>query len=336
MRLGLMLSGARTAPDAVRVAQRAEQAGIAEIWVSEDYFERGAFAVAAAVAAGTTAAHLGIGVVNPWTRHPMVTAMEFAAVDEIAGGRAVLGMGASNPVWIQQRCGIPFRAPLAAVRESVTSIRDALAGRRVVLHGEHFTIDATLSFTPARTAPIHLGAKGRRSLRLAREIADGVLLSLLSSPPYIGWAREQCGSGMWTAAYVLAACDADAATARAAVRPALATYLGVHGAHDITRVAGLDAAVAERFRSGWLSGSPATDLVDDQLIDTFAVAGDVDSCLQGLKRLESAGLDAAVLRDPGDGGIDGLLDLAGRYHAAEPAGDAAERPGSGGSPGTGG
>jgi 5,10-methylenetetrahydromethanopterin reductase len=336
MRLGLMLSGARTAPDAVRVARRAEQAGIAEIWVSEDYFERGAFAVAAAVAAGTDAAQVGIGVVNPWTRHPMVTAMEFAALDELAGGRAVLGMGASNPVWMQQRCGIPFRAPLAAVRESVTAIRDALAGRRVDLRGEHFTIDAALSFTPARTAPIHLGAKGRRSLLLAREIADGVLLSLLSSPAYITWARRQAGPHLWTGAYVLAACDADATAARAAVRPALATYLGVHGAHDITRIAGLDAETAEKFRAGWLAGSPATELVDDEMIDTFTVAGDLDGCLHGLQRLQAAGLDAAVLRDPGDAGIDGLLERATRHRtdappaAAAPAGDVAGPHGAGG------
>ena len=314
MKVGLMLSGARDARDAVRVAQRAEAAGIAEIWISEDYFERGAFALAGAVAAATTSALIGIGVVNPWTRHPMVTAMEFAALDEIAGGRGILGIGASNPVWIQQRCGIPYRAPLTAVRESITAIRSALAGDHVRTRGSHFTIDAELAFTPIRTAPpIHMGAKGRHSLRLATEVADGLLLSILSSPAYVRWARERSGGGMRTAAYVLAACHPDAAIARQSIRPRLAHFLGVHGAHDITRVAGMSDATARRFRDAWIAGSPAAELTDDQQIDTFSVAGDLDDCVRGMDRLAEAGLDTAVLCDLGDERIDGLLELAAQY-----------------------
>lgn len=314
MRLGLMLSGARPAPEAVSIAQRAEQAGIADIWVSEDYFERGAFAVASAVAVATRSARIGVGVVNPWTRHPMLTAMEFAGLDEIAGGRAVLGLGASNRVWMQDRCGIPFQAPLQAVEESVQIIRAALAGKRVTVSGRHFTVDAALSFTPDRTSvPIYLGAKGRHALELTGRIADGVLLSLLAAPNYVSWARERVGTALDTAAYVLVSCAADRAAARSTVRRPLAHYLGVHGDHDITRVGGLDQDLAAQFRGGWLAGQPAEDLVDDRLIDSFAVAGDVSDCLEGLQRLGDAGLDCAVLRDPGDDGVEGLFRLAAAY-----------------------
>jgi hypothetical protein len=52
------------------------------------------------------------------------------------------------------------------------------------------------------------------------------------------------------------------------------------------------------------------DLVDDALIDTFAVAGDVPGCVAGLGRLAESGLDCAVLRDPGDDGVEGLFELA--------------------------
>lgn len=314
MRLGLLLSGARPAREAVGLARDAEQAGMRDIWVSEDYFERGAFAVAGAVAAATERIRIGVGVVNPFTRHPLVTAMEYAALDEVSGGRAVLGLGASNPVWIQQHCGIPFTAPLTAVREATAIIRAALAGERLVTDGLHFRTDAALSFTPPRPdAPIHLGTKGRRGLALAGEVADGVLLSLLSAPSYIRWARKQVGQPIETAAYLLAACDRDAQAARTAVRRPLATYLGVHGAHDITRVGGLPADLAGAFRAAWLAGSPAEDLVSDQLIDGFAVAGDPDQCRAGLDRFVDAGLATAILRDPGDPTVKPLLALAAEY-----------------------
>lgn len=315
MRLGLMLAGSRPAQDAVLLAQRAEAAGVAEIWISEDYFERGAFAVAGAVAASTSRARIGIGVVNPWTRHPVLTAMEVAALDELADGRTLLGIGASNRVWMEDRCGIPFTRPLTAVAESVQVLRSALAGQPVDVAGEHFRVRGTqLSFTPSQSVPIYLGAKGRRALELTGQVGDGVLLSLLSSPDYVTWARRRIGTALDTTAYVLAACGDDAAAARDSVRWPLAFYLGVHGDHDITRVAGLDPARAARFREGWLAGKPATDLVGDQLIDTFAVAGDVGRCLLGLKRFHAAGVDCAVLRDPGDDYVEGVLQLIAAYH----------------------
>ena len=314
MRLGLMLNGARPAPEAVALARRAEAAGISDVWISEDYFERGAMGVAGAVVTATETARIGLGVVNPWTRHPMLTAMETAGLDELAGGRFLLGMGASNQVWMQQRCGIPFSAPLQAVEEAVQIVRTALASKPVDVAGRHFTVDAALSFVPSRTAvPIYLGAKGERALALAGRIADGVLLSLLSAPRYVAWARERCGVPLDVAAYVLVSCASDADRARAEVCRPLAFYLGVHGQHDITAVAGLDAGLAARFRSGWLSGSPEVDLVDDSLIDTFAVAGDVPGCVAGLQRLAASGLDCAVLRDPGDDHVEGLFELAAAY-----------------------
>lgn len=311
MRIGLLLSGARPVPEITALARAAEDAGVTDLWVSEDYFERGAFTLATAVAAATERATIGIGVLNPWTRHPMLTAMEFAALDEISGGRALLGMGASNPRWMRDQAGIPFDRPLTAVAESLEIIRAALRGEHVAVKGRFFTVDARLSFTPLRPdPPIHLGAKGPRALDLAARAADGVLLSLLSAPAYVAWAGERLGGGSDLAAYVLASCGPDRAAARAAVRRDLAFYLGVHGDHDITRRAGLDAGTAARFRAGWVAGEPAEDLVTEDLIDTFAVAGDLADCRAALDRLAAAGLRRAVLRDPGDAAVDGLLELA--------------------------
>ena len=77
----------------VRNAKLAEELGFGTWWVPEDYFFRGAFTLAAAAAAATSRIKIGIGVLNPYTRHPAMIAMEFGALDEVSDGRAILGLG---------------------------------------------------------------------------------------------------------------------------------------------------------------------------------------------------------------------------------------------------
>ena len=298
MRTAFSLSGSRDGADAVRVALLAEELGFDDVWVTEDYCERGAFALAGAIAAATQRLRVGIGVVNPWTRHPILLAMEFAGLDEISGGRAVLGLGASNSRWMSDQLGIPFDRPIGRLRETLDILRPALAGEPVEHDGDHFRVHARLSFSPTRSDPsIVMGVKGRQALALAAHRADGVLLSILSSPAYVSWVREQVGPDVELSAYVSASVDDDPGVARDRLRAEVATYLGVHGAHDITRVAGLDPELALAFHEGWLAGRPRVDLVDDALLTTFAIAGAADQVEAGLAAFADAGLDALVVRD---------------------------------------
>ena len=108
-------------------------AGLGSLWIIEDYFHPGAYALAAAAAAVTERIAIGLGVVNPYTRHPALLAMETAALAGIAPGRVVLGLGSSNRRWIEAQMGIPFKAPLGGLRESVEIVRRLLAGERVTL-----------------------------------------------------------------------------------------------------------------------------------------------------------------------------------------------------------
>ena len=301
MRLAFSLSGRRDAAEAVDVARMAEEFGFHDVWVTEDYCERGAFALAGAIAAATSRVRVGIGVVNPWTRHPMLLAMEFATLDEISGGRAVLGLGASNPRWMTDQLGIPFDRPIGRLRDSVQILRTALAGEPVDHDGANFRVHTQLGFTPIRPQPpIVLGVKGEQALAMAANCADGLLLSILSSPAYVQWVRDQVGPSHELSAYVAVSAGDDPAAARDRLRPTVATYLGVHGDHPITRVAGLDPERAAAFRQGWVDGHPRVDLVDDALLDTFAVAGSLDDAGDALGRFARAGLDFAVLRDDPD------------------------------------
>lgn len=316
MRIGVAPSGRRSAADAVELARRAEDAGLDEVWVSEDYLERGAFAVAGAMAAATQRMRVGLGVVNPWTRHIALTAMEAHALDEVAGGRSVLGIGASNKGWMQDRLGIPFERPIARLVEYTRGLRTLLAGERLTaeIGGQH--IDAALDAHPARDIPIVWGVKGPRALELSSE-ADGVMLSVLSSPAYVRWVRESYAPRD-TIAYASFAVDADAAVARERLRAHTARFLGMHGPSAITERAGLDQGLAAQWRERLLAGQDASELVDDAVVAAVTVSGTPDDAAAALLAHRDAGLGSLVVID--DGSADPAELVAGVVDAARRAG----------------
>src|SRR5206468_853696 len=188
--LGLALMGPGLPGRATEWARAAERSGVGSVWIMEDYFRPGAYAVAAAAAAVSVRGVIGLGVVNPYTRHPAVVAMETATLAAIAPGRVVLGLGSSNRHWIEHQMGIPFKTPLRGLRESVEIVRRLLNGERVTYAGELFAVnDVKLEAPPPSRVPIMLGVKGPRALALAAEIADGVHCSILASPAHVRRVR---------------------------------------------------------------------------------------------------------------------------------------------------
>ena len=303
-RLGVgVLAGGRIA-DTIALAREAERLGFDTFWIAEDYYYGGAFAAAAAVAAATERIQIGIGVVNPFTRHPAVTAMEAAVVDDISDGRLLLGLGASNVRWVQQQMGIPFTHPIEATIEAVEVVRRVLAGERLEHRGRVFHLsDVALSFTPRRRSlPIWLGVKGPAALRAAGATADGVLLSVLSSVPYVRWAARQVRAGAAGAdrsappisAYLLIHVDDDLARARDAVRGTVARYVGVHYDHPIMTTAGLTEPQTRPFREALLARRDAAALASDELVDLLAVVGPAARCRERLEELSAAGLSEPV------------------------------------------
>src|SRR5215813_2009590 len=93
-RIGIRLHGGLDPRTCARLAAVAEAKGFASIWFAENPFGRGVLPAISASAIATHRLLLGVGVVNPHCRHPAVIAMEFGALDELAEGRARLGIGA--------------------------------------------------------------------------------------------------------------------------------------------------------------------------------------------------------------------------------------------------
>jgi len=288
----------------IEYARMAEELGFSACWVPEDYFFRGAFTIASAMACSTSRIRIGLGVVNPFTRHPALIAMEFAALSELAPSRTALGIGAGVKAWMDQM-HVGSETPGVAIRESVELIRKILRGERVTFEGKVFrTHNVGLSFkAPPSEAPVYLGVLGPKNLAMAGRIADGVILSAMTSPAYARFAAENIRNGAQAAgrggdikigAFVLASIAEKEGEAREAIKPLLAALISLMGASqpDCTFFASarLDPDEARRFAEIYRTGELPVRLVTDAIIDTFAIAGSPDRCRAGLEELLQAGV----------------------------------------------
>ncbi len=159
------------------LAAAADQAGFDQVWVSHDLFWRSAPVLVAAAAAATRRVRLGIGIMNPFSSHPAELAMHAATLQELSGGRFMLGVGAGAEEFLAW-AGLPRPRPLSAARETVLACR-ALLGRGSPA-SSGWQPEAHLRWD-GPPVPIYLGAMGPRMLALGGEVADGVLG--LSFPP---------------------------------------------------------------------------------------------------------------------------------------------------------
>jgi 5,10-methylenetetrahydromethanopterin reductase len=318
--LGLALMGPGVPARTTEWARAAEHAGLGSLWVIEDYFHPGAYALAGAAAAVTERLTIGLGVVNPYTRHPALVAMETAALAGIAPGRIVLGLGSSNRKWVEAQMAIPFKTPLRALREGVDIVRRLLDGQRVTCAGDVLSVhDVVLERPPADRVPILLGVKGSRALGLAAEIGDGVVGSILTSPAHVRRIRAltaRAPAPFTVVAYVPIAVADDAAAARAWMRPLVAHYLGLLHGQSILEDAGIPAARTQAFHEAFVAGRAAGDLVSDALLDAVAIAGSPRQCRTALERWAEAGLDGAIAVVPA--GAD-LAEQIERLGALSPA-----------------
>jgi probable F420-dependent oxidoreductase len=153
------------------LVRRAEAAGYDDLWTGETNGSDG-FTPLVLAAAWTERMRLGTGVVNPFTRGPAVLAQHAAALADASGGRFVLGLGSSSDVIVERWNQRTFEKPLTRVRESVTVLREVLAGGR---GPGGFKLETP----PEHSVPIVIAALRDRMLRLGGELGDGTFVNFL-------------------------------------------------------------------------------------------------------------------------------------------------------------
>jgi 5,10-methylenetetrahydromethanopterin reductase len=167
----------------VDVIRRGEALGFDSAWIPDQTFYRDPYVMLALAAQATSRIRLGVGVTNPFTRHPAMAGRAIATVADVAPGRVTLGVGAGNVKELLAPLDLDHRRMAARCREMIELVRLELTGEPVAYAGEHYRMhDARLEFTAGRDVPLYLAGRGRRVLEAAGEVADGVLIGAFCTP----------------------------------------------------------------------------------------------------------------------------------------------------------
>ncbi len=185
MRVGLCFDGFYSINEMVELAGFADEVGMDSIWMSDHLCFRDSLTSAMAFLATTKRITIVPAPLSPYTRHPMLSAMAIATMEELAPGRVAATTGTGNATALQE-VGVRVTRPLKTMREYMQVLRAFLGGETVHFHGEVFNINgAIMGFKPSSPIPIYMTAVKPRMLSLAGEIGDGVLLSAGCAPGYI-------------------------------------------------------------------------------------------------------------------------------------------------------
>jgi 5,10-methylenetetrahydromethanopterin reductase len=324
-RLGLLFPGAPAIPEMVRLARRAEKQGFESVWMAETRMTRDAFVPVAAIALGTQRIRVGTGIVNVHTRGPVVIAISFIGLEEIAPGRIVMGLGTGSPLVLAPQ-GVAFEKPVTRLREYIEVIRPLMRGEEVTYRGktislERARIEDLLSGRGAADAskrmPLHLGVTGPRALELAGELADGVILNTCLPTSYVERALERIEQGAQRAGRsiaevdvsmaVLSSPDADSQAGKDRARRFIALYLSLFP--NIARETGLDSAFVDSIRSAFHGEGleAAAGRVGDDVVDLLTAAGTPEQCRARIEEYRRAGVALPILIAV-EGALDAVVD----------------------------
>jgi 5,10-methylenetetrahydromethanopterin reductase len=292
------------AADLAGLATRAEDAGFADLWLPDHYFLRDVYATQALMAERTQRIRLGTGVAAVQLRHPALIASAAATIDELSGGRAVIGIGPGGFEFPAQFRMRP-QSPLALLRDSIAIIRGLLAGGADHVGTQLTATGAKLSWKP-RQIPIAISARGPRMLELAGELADGVIVHGLSRA-FLAYVRGHVAEGADRAGRDPSACeicvmldveiDDDEAVAIERLKPRCRIMAGGSYTDELIPVYDLDPVEVARLRAAVSSGDPgAGALVTGSMVRTFALGGPVDVIREGLMALRDLGVARAILK----------------------------------------
>jgi 5,10-methylenetetrahydromethanopterin reductase len=310
---GLLILPTHPPERLVGIAKLAERTGYDYLWIADERFFREVYASLTLAATATERIRLGPCVTDPYSRHPALTAMAIATLDEISGRRAVLGIGAGVSGF--RELGIAREKPALAIREAVDLIRRLLAGGTVTCKGEQVSfLEGRLDFTPVRPdLPIYVASQRAHGCRVAGRTADGAIMQGCVAEPLLTFFRDTVADGARRAGRDPATIDlvarinvcihADRTVARDIMRPSIVRSLASQRPEFFTfRQAGLAVppALAEKMAALAYTHDPRplaalAPEIPGEFIDALTLAGPPAEVARGVIRLARGGATQFML-----------------------------------------
>jgi F420-dependent oxidoreductase-like protein len=286
-------------------AKIADEAGIHSIWVAEAW-GRDAFTLLTILAEHTKRIQLATSIVNIYSRTPAALAQHFATLDELSGGRMIIGLGTSGPQVIEHFHGVKFNPPLTRMKECVEIINMLVAGTPLNYQGKLFRLSRgfTLRFEPIRKhIPIWIASLNPRSVEFTAQQADGwlpVMIPLSGLKKAIGdfralaktAGREPTAVEVKSPGHVTVTGNPERARAGHAGTVAFyAARMGTFYSEQLTRY-GFGADVA-KVKEAWNTGGAkaGTAAVSEKLLSELGYIGTVEGAIERLKAQDEAGVN---------------------------------------------
>lgn len=294
--------------EAVDIARLADELGYDCLLIPES-FGRDGVTLCDRLLAATTRINVCFGIANVFSRSPAVLASTAATLDELSGGRFILGLGGSTPNLVEGWHGLNFKAPLARTRETIAICRKIWARDRSPFEGDIFrTGGVKLAFKPLREAiPIWHGAVLERGVQTCGETADGWIPANLPAE-CIAWGRDKLSevasspdaTPLVAPTFQLLAHE-DVAAVLPMAKFGIAMYYGQANSPYARAAAALGYAedVAE-LQAAYKEGGAekAVAAVSDRLAHSVSITGGIEDCRQRIDDLLNSGADRLIVTMP--------------------------------------
>src|SRR5438128_6284846 len=313
--VGVLQLSMEPAHETIEMAKACEHAGFDAFWIAEAYpwwrkhgFEaRSSTAILAVIASQTRRMQLGWGIISPYTRHPVQVAMEARVMQDLAGDRFLLGLGASKIFMKEIGQGEGEKVgPATVMRESIQIIKSVLQGEAFRYQGKVFSADVPPlkpdAHTPRGIPPIYVAATGPVLQKMSGSIGDGLLTASITTPAFVRYSRKNMEEGARKAgkdpsnlilgSVIVGSVGHDSVKGKEGAREQAAMYLAnkiqnIKGSADVLlECAGLSfeelRPVADAMERGGRKAA-AKSVTDEILTKVCAIAGTPEECIRRIE-----------------------------------------------------
>jgi len=303
MRFGLGIWLEDEIRETLKLVKAAEDYGFDYVWFPDHYFLKDSYVVQTLACYVTSRINVGTAIVSPFLRHPLAIASAVASLDEISGGRAVLGLGSGGHEFPSQLL-INIKLPRTACMEAITIIREAWGGKTVNFSGKVFSVkNAKLHYKPIREdIPIYLAARGPKMMALASQMCDGVITHGTTERfvSYVaGLIRKESQRSVDLTIYAPAMLSGKREEVFRALAPHCLLMAGGEYSEEFIELYELGREEVLRLKEAVRIGSPeAVKLVTPDMVESFSIIGKADEVIEKIDRLGKAGMTQLTITIP--------------------------------------